>query len=223
MSAELDHVFICVSPGADEEARALASFGLNEGKPNTHPGQGTACRRFSFLNAYIELLWVSNEAEARSEITQPTHLWERWVSRGSGSCPFGLGFRPGPQVEKPPFPAWEYRPPYLPESWSLQVATNAEVVTEPMLFYLPFLHRPEARPGTEVRKVEHKAGLPEITRVELLTPCGSSLSPALEAVVGTGFVRMRTGKEHLVEVGFDGESLGRTADCRPVLPLVLHW
>ena len=67
MAAELDHVFICVSRGADDEASALSSFGLNEGKPNVHPGQGTACRRFSFRNGYIELLWVSNESEARSE------------------------------------------------------------------------------------------------------------------------------------------------------------
>jgi hypothetical protein len=114
MAAELDHLFICVSRGA-AEASALAAFGLNEGKPNVHPGQGTACRRFFFRNGYIELLWVSNEAEAQSEAIRPTHLWERWVGRGSGSCPFGIGFRPGAhQVASPPFPAWEYRPPYLP-------------------------------------------------------------------------------------------------------------
>jgi hypothetical protein len=55
MAAELDHLFICVSRGADE-ASVLAAFGLNEGKPNVHLGQGTACRRFSFRNGSIELL-----------------------------------------------------------------------------------------------------------------------------------------------------------------------
>jgi hypothetical protein len=223
MAAELDHLFICVSRGGDE-ANALAAIGLNEGKPNVHPGQGTACRRFSFRNGYIELLWVSNESEARSETIQPTRLWERWAGRGSGSCPFGFGFRPrANDVASPPFPAWEYRPPYLPESWSFQVATNAALLTEPMLFYLPFLQRPDARPSAGRQQVEHKAGHREITRVEMLSPCADSLSPASAAVVSANLIRMRTGKEYLVEVGFDGESLGRVADCRPALPLVLRW
>src|SRR6266705_2850427 len=73
MTSEFDHVFICVSVGG-EEAGALAAFGLTEGTPNVHPGQGTACRRFFFANNYLELLWVSNAGEAQSEAIQPTHL-----------------------------------------------------------------------------------------------------------------------------------------------------
>ena len=65
MAFEFDHVFICVSVGG-EEASALAAFGLTEGTPNVHPGQGTACRRFFFANSYLELLWVSNAGEARN-------------------------------------------------------------------------------------------------------------------------------------------------------------
>src|SRR4051812_1392474 len=130
MPAEFDHIFVCASPGG-EEARALAAFGLSEGTPNTHLGQGTACRRFFFRNGYLELLWVTAPAEAQSVTSSPTHLWERWTGRSNGACPFGLGFRPGADDRGGvPFPAWEYRPPYLPSSWSFQVATNAEVLTE---------------------------------------------------------------------------------------------
>ncbi len=190
--AEFDHLFICISRGADE-ANALAAVGLNEGKPNVHPGQGAACRRFSFRNGYIELLWVSNETEVQSEAIRPTHLWERWVGRGSGSCPFG--FRPSAHhISGPPFPAWEYRPPYLPESWSFQVATNAAVLSKPMLFYLPFLQRPDARPSAERQQVEHKVGLREITRVEMFSPSANSISPGLTAVVSADLVRMRRAK-----------------------------
>jgi hypothetical protein len=92
-----------------------------------------------------------------------------------------------------------------------------------MLFYLPFLQQPDARPNAECQRVEHKLGLREITRVEMLTPSGDNLSPALAAVVSAGLVRMRPAKDYLVEVGFDGESQGREADCRPVLPLMLSW
>jgi len=88
----VDHVFICCSPGAPE-ARALLELGLVEGSGNRHPGQGTANRRFFFSNAYLELLWVSNEEEARSPEAQDTRLWQRWLERNQAACPFGILFR----------------------------------------------------------------------------------------------------------------------------------
>jgi hypothetical protein len=42
---DLDHVFILVEPKAEVADRLLAS-GFQEGPSNTHPGQGTANRRF---------------------------------------------------------------------------------------------------------------------------------------------------------------------------------
>jgi len=56
---ELDHVFILCDEGAPEAA-ALLRIGIREGSGNTHPGQGTACRRFFFANAYLELVWVDD-------------------------------------------------------------------------------------------------------------------------------------------------------------------
>jgi hypothetical protein len=76
MQIELDHLFVCTALGAPE-AEKLVQFGLHEGPPNQHPGQGTACRRFSFANAMIELFWVSEAREAQSESTRRTLLWER--------------------------------------------------------------------------------------------------------------------------------------------------
>ena len=66
MQIELDHLFVCTDPGAPK-AEKLVQFGLHEGPPNQHPGQGTACRRFSFANAMIELFWVSDASEAQSQ------------------------------------------------------------------------------------------------------------------------------------------------------------
>lgn len=93
MRIELDHLFVCTTPGAPE-AEELARFGLREGPPNQHPGQGTANRRFAFANAMIELIWVSNAAEAQGNDTKRTLLWERWSGRGSGASPFGFCLRP---------------------------------------------------------------------------------------------------------------------------------
>src|SRR5437899_5800140 len=101
MAFELDHVIICADSDAPEAER-LIQFGLREAPPNQHPGQGTANRRFFFANAMIELLWVRDPAEAQSERTRRTLLWERW----SGSAPH----LPSASASVlPVLPAWIHR------------------------------------------------------------------------------------------------------------------
>jgi hypothetical protein len=122
-----------------------------------------------------------------------------------------------------PFPTWEYRPPYLPESWSFHAGTNAAVLNEPILFYLPFSRRPDSNSAPGKQVVEHAAGFRELTRVELISPHADSLSPAFDALLSTGVIRRRAGAGQLVELGFDGESKGRMADFRPGLPIMFCW
>jgi len=223
MPVELDHIFVCVAHNANEAIR-LITFGLTEGAPNVHQGQGTACRRFFLRNGYLELLWVRDPTEAQSETPRRTRLWERWKRRANGACPFGLGFRPGSQqIGSPPFAAWEYRPPYLPEPWSIQVAENSDVLNEPMLFHLPFAQRPDSHARDKRQPLEHAAGLREISRVEWVRPGPQKISSALQAVKSARLVRVREGTESFIELGFDGEAQGYKADFRPVLPLVFHW
>jgi hypothetical protein len=88
MRIELDHLFVCAAPGASE-AEKLVRFGLREGPPNQHPGQGTANRRFVFSNALIEF-GVSAAQEPQSEDPRRTLLWERWSGREGESSPFGV-------------------------------------------------------------------------------------------------------------------------------------
>ena len=220
---ELDHVLICSSYGAPEAAR-LADLGLIEGVSNTHPGQGTACRRFFFHNAYLELLWVHNETEARSEQVHATRLWGRWSGRGNGVCPVGFCFRPsGSQNTEPPFPTWQYRPSYLPEPLCIHIGANVDQLTEPMLCYLSFAQRPDRYAPEKRARMDHALGLSEITRAEFVTPHAESASRTLRAAMAEGSVHLRAGVEFLVELGFDGERQGQMADCRPELPLVLCW
>src|SRR5438552_13949741 len=122
MPTELDHIFMCASHNADEADR-LTAIGLTEGEANRHPGQGTACRRFFFRNAYLELVWVADEEEARGALAAPTRLWDRWTGRGAGAvCPFGVVLRPASEAERePPFAFWPYRPPYLPAPLAIDV------------------------------------------------------------------------------------------------------
>ena len=133
---QVDHVFVMCDVGAPE-AEALARLGLREGPPNTHPGQGTACRRFFFLDTYLELVWVHDEAEARSEGVAPTRLWERWSGRHAGACPFGIVLRDG--RDAPPWSTWPYRPSYLPPGEAIAFEQST-TMSQPEILYASFLH-----------------------------------------------------------------------------------
>ncbi len=215
MSIELDHLFLCTDPGAPA-ADALIRFGLHEGSPNRHPGQGTACRRFPFFNAMLELLWVCDETEAQSECARPTKLWERWSGRESGASPFGICLRPAdPAKAEPPFPAWPYQPSYLPDPLAMHIAEAG--LEEPMWVFMGFMRRTDR----EQWFVEHPIGVREITGVTLTTPVALR-SAASTVVIENGILRVREGTKHLLEIEFDGNRCGLTADFRPHLPLVFR-
>jgi hypothetical protein len=213
MPMELDHLFVCTAPGAPEGER-LVQFGLQEGPPNQHPGQGTACRRFPFANAMIELLWVSDAAEAQSDGARRTLLWERWSGREKHASPFGICLRPGDaHTTAPPFPAWEHHPPYLPDPLCLHIGEAG--VEEPMWVYLSFMRRAQREqwfPG-------HPAGIREITGLTLITPTPLR-STAAQTIVERGILATRAGDTSLLEIEFDGNNRKQTVDFRPDLPLV---
>jgi len=221
MQFELDHVFVCTDPGAPE-AEEFIRFGLREGPPNTHPGQGTENRRFAFANAMIELLWVSDRAEAQSENTRRTLLWERWSGRRSGASPFGVCLRPADSQSPAAaqsgsqFPGWDYKPSYLPEPLVLRIGDAT--VAEPMWVYLDFLRR-EYR---EANFVEHPAGIREITGLSLNTPAPLR-SEALRIAAENGVLSTRPASESLLEIEFDRLRRGQSKDFRPALPLVFHF
>jgi hypothetical protein len=216
MALELDHVFICCSPGAPE-GDALVRLGLIEGSPNTHPGQGTANRRFFFRNAFLELLWVSEPAEARSEQTRRTRLWERWYQRTSGASPFGVVFRPeGASATTAPFATWEYRPNYLPPGLAIEFAEGVPL-EEPELVYLPFVRRSE--PAHE--PTDHTLPIRQVCGVTVGLPSAAGLSRPSQNVLSAGLVTYRLAAEHILELNFLAEQ-EVTVDLRPNLPLLLN-
>jgi hypothetical protein len=221
-SFEFDHLFIWTDVGAPEAER-LAAFGLAEGAPNTHPGQGTACRRFFFRNAYLELLWVRETSEAQDERLGPTRLWPRWAGRRTGASPFGLGLRPArPGAGGVPFPAWEYRPAYLPPPLAIHVGRDVPL-SEPFWFYLGLARRSDD-PGRPTRQpLEHATGFGEITGVRIAGPGLGKPSEAGRGVARLAAVALAEAPEHLAEVTFDGGGAGRVEDFRPDLPLLFRW
>jgi hypothetical protein len=212
---ELDHLFVCAAPGAPE-AEKFIQFGLREGPPNQHRGQGTACRRFPFVNAMIELLWVSDAVEAQSQNTGRTLLWERWSGRQDNASPFGICVRPiDSQDTGSPFPAWEYRPAYLPDPLSMQIGEAG--IDEPMWIHLSFMRRTQR----EKWFTEHAIGLREITGLTLTTPVPLR-SKASQKMIESGVLTTRTGEASLLEIALDGQRRKEHADFRPHLPVIFQ-
>ena len=213
MAMELDHLFVCTALGAPE-AEQLVQFGLREGPPSQHPGQGTANRRFAFVNAMIELLWVSDAKEAQSDGARRTLLWERWSGRENHASPFGICLRPSDShTTEPPFPAWEYRPPYLPEPLCYHIGEAG--VEEPMWVYLSFMRRAQREQWFS----DHPVGIREITGLTLVTPAPLR-SAVSQAIVENGILTTRGGATSLLEIEFDGNRRNQTVDFRPHLPFV---
>ncbi|WP_317205894.1 VOC family protein [Janthinobacterium sp.] len=214
---EIDHIFIRVKRGAPE-AKALRQFGLTEGSPNTHTGQGTANRRFFFDNAFIELLWLEDAEAASSELTRPTLLLERLTPGADEVSPFGVCFRPSAQEAKSaPFPSWQYRPVYLPPGLAVDVASAPP--SEPMWFFLAFGSRPDAAPALKRQPLQAAAGLGAISALRIVAPHTGD-SAGVAAMAG---IALEEGAEHLLEISFDDAASGRSYDFRPRLPLVFKW
>ena len=216
MRIELDHVLVCTAPGAPA-AEEFVRLGLREGSPNRHPGQGTANRRFDFANAMIELLWVDDAGEAKSKCSRRTQLWERWSNREGKASPFGICVRPvDSQNTESPFPAWKYRPSYLPDPLVMHLGEAG--VEEPMWVYLGFMRRFDR----EQRFVEHPIGIREITNLALTTPASLS-SAASQSMVESGILSSQDGPKSLLEIEFDDRGRKEIVDFRPHLPVVFQF
>ena len=164
----------------------------------------------------LELLWVEDPAEARSSPTASTLLWERWSSRQSGACPFGIIARPANTgMTTVPFPAREYQPQWLAPDLKIYLAQTG--VEEPMWLFMPFLHRI----NHEQRFVPHPNGAREITKLMLTTPAPRR-SSAAQALVENAVLSIREGPEYLLTIELDKSLRKVVRDFRPHLPLVVQ-
>ena len=63
---------------------------------------------------------------------------ERWSGREVEASPFGICLRPADSNStEPPFPAWQYRPTYLPDPLLMYLGDAG--IEEPMRVYLDFM------------------------------------------------------------------------------------
>jgi glyoxalase-like protein len=212
----VDHAFIGCTSGAPE-GDALLRLGFTEGSSNTHPGQGTANRRFYFDNFMLELVWVTDPGEVQNERTRRTRLWERCTAQDRQVSPFGIIFRSTGSPPVPaPFATWSYTPIYLPPGLAMQIA-DGTTLFEPELFYLPFLRRPLARS----EPVAHSLPIRRIRGLSLGVRNLEALSAPSRCAEEQGLVSYFEAPQPLLEILFEGPA-GMRIDVRPELPLVFR-
>jgi len=218
MNIQLDHVFIFSKPDA-KEADKLLTAGCQESESNKHPGQGTQNRRFYFNNLMLEFLWICNEQEVRSQLTAPTRLWERANSKQSAYCPFGLAFRAtenNPEPEVCTFPAWQYKPVFLPESASIFIAENDHKPQEPMIFYTHF-------PATNKPRKRIEKNPQNATLVEINFPIDADLSIAANQITEISSVKLTNADEFLMTIVLDENKNRAILDFTPELGLKILY
>lgn len=217
---ELDHVFVS-APGKERDTAVLKSHGFTHGASRVHDGQGSANACFFFDNAYLELIWLHNEAEIRSAAVEPLALWERTRWRQTGACPFGIAFRPRGGERDWPAASWEYPAPFLPAGQSLPIVTPRGAAQEPMVFYsVASPGAPSSYPPEMAVPLEHAGKRLSLRRVCLESPA-QSLSEQVRAVGQSGLLSFETGKQHHMRLEFENGS--EELDLRPSLPLSIVW
>jgi hypothetical protein len=225
---ELDHVFIFTQL-SKQVVNVLHQFGLTEGTPNVHPGQGTSCRRFFFENAYLEIVWVSSEEKIKSPSIIKTSLWERSQYPETNYCPFGLCFRKAYAVNQNADlifkDGWKYTPPYLQNGTFINIASNSGYPSEPMLFEIPFFNSaPKNHPAGSQQPLNHILGFKEITKVILSLPTSvENLSTAMEQVINNSIVIMETGDAFSIALEFNNCKQGKIQSFTPLVPLTIRW
>lgn len=184
---ELCHLFLLVEPDA-AEAGSLKRLGLEESYRRAHPGQGTANVCYCFDNAFLELLWITDQAEASSPAIRRTGLAERAHWRRNGANPFGIAIRGA--EKQTPFPTWPYTPPYLPEGQAIPVGLSSENPSQPLIFVSPGHERPDRWRDGRAGERQIRQGLSEIIGLEVVLGAGVPASPELETLVEAGLLTL---------------------------------
>jgi len=219
---EIDHLFICSENNADI-ADILVQNGFLEGKPNHHPGQGTANRRFFFNNMFLEFIYLEDKGliPQFAKATPSLDILLRLTDQERRYSPFGVGCRPRIPGESVPFPHWCYQPSYLPDGCSIEV--GIAMPNEPLWFFLAFSGRPDQVAVGKRQPLNHPCGIRELTGVQLTIPNRVPLSLSAQAVGEIDEIEIMQGQEHGVVLTFDFYQQGKKVSLMPGLPLTIFY
>jgi Glyoxalase-like domain len=213
---EVDHIFI-FSDKQGKEAEELIDFGFTEGSSRVHAGQGTTNRKFYFENFFLEILWVINESEIKSDLVAPTRLWERSNFVENGISPFGLCLVNTEDTDILFENSLKYQPDYFPKGLEIEILTNEKTNYLPWTFRLPF--KGEKKKTTE--PIIHKNGISSLTKVEFGIPV-SDQNDYLLNFQGEKSISFNQNSSHNLILIFDNNKRNKTK-IFDTLPLIIKY
>jgi Glyoxalase-like domain len=158
---DIDHIFIFTG-SKGKVADQLVSFGLTEGSSRIHKGQGTTNRKFYFENFFLEILWVHDENETKSDLIKPTRLWQRANYQTNNFSPFGLCLVNTDETYNLFEKSLKYQPDYFPAGLSIDILPNENQPELPWTFRLPFKEQKK----NEVESPSHANGIKRLTKAQ---------------------------------------------------------
>ncbi|HEX8676639.1 MAG TPA: VOC family protein, partial [Segetibacter sp.] len=158
---DIDHIFIFTDDHG-KIADELVLFGLTEGSSRVHQGQGTTNRTFSFENFFLEILWVHDEKEIRSNLVNPTGLWTRANYKTNNYSPFGLCVVNNDETNKLFEGGLKYQPEYFSTSMTFDILPNKNHPDLPWTFRLPF----KGERKRETKSKVHRNGIKKLTKIQ---------------------------------------------------------
>ncbi|MBL1419847.1 MAG: VOC family protein [Alphaproteobacteria bacterium] len=220
---KIDHLLICVD-APEKKVKILTDFGLIEGEPNSHFGQGTSNRRFYFDNIYLELLYIDDLKAAQSALTKPTKIYQRFLPKTSKISPFAVCFyaddpkKNNKKFDINKFDNWAYKPKYLPSPLKIDILEAP--ISEPMYFFLDFISNASHKKHKEFK---HKIGFKNVTNIKYLTP-NHHLDSAIKTYISEhNLLEYIANDTHVFHLEFDKGMQGKTHDFQPDLPLIFSW
>lgn len=194
----IDHIFIfCNAPKVADE---LLAFGLTEGSGRTHQGIGTANRRFFFESFYLEMLWVRDEAEAKS--VQDAGIWERSNFQSSGYSRFGLCLKHTEETDPLFANALKWQPPFLPSDQYVDIITNANM---PWIFRFP----PTGRKNLADEPQHHALGIQQLTQATFHLPV-LAFKNQLDFISDNSLINFEQAPQPALLLEFDHGRQGKT-------------
>ena len=208
---DIDHIFIFTNDNG-KIADELVLFGLAEGSSRVHVGQGTTNRKFYFDNFFLEILWVHNEAEIKSDLIKPTGLWQREDFKKNDFSPFGLCIVNTDETERLFQNAIKYQPVYFPAGLNIDILTNEEKPSLPWTFRLPF----RGQKKNETEPTEHKCGLKNLTSVEFGITNYNNTDEFIQQFAGQDKIRFTLSATNNLTLTFDDNRNGLTKEFEKI-------
>ncbi|MBX7541994.1 VOC family protein [Qipengyuania sphaerica] len=199
---EIDHIFAMIHP-SDRVLQTLMDLGLVVSYRRKHEGQGTANACFCFENLYLELLWIEDPVQTSSGSSRGLGLLDREKGSHSSLSPFGIAWRQGSRTSPDEFPAWVYRPSFLPEN-GIAVASESSLPGQPLMFESPSSFSPIDRCESERGAIQSKQGMRAVSSITISLPETAQPSDTLRhiAMQSTPSISIVSGQFHAIQLSF---------------------